>query len=66
MNSKNISLSNFASPKNKNNERNRISKYMLQLKKNYSYNKLQDIFKIQKILKKENEIQNNSIIEEDD
>ena len=48
MNSKNISLSNFASPKNKNNERNRISKYMLQLKKNYSYNKLQDIFKIQK------------------
>ena len=66
MNSKNISLSNFASPKNKNNERNRISKYMLQLKKNYSYNKFQDIYKIQKILKKENEIQNSSIIEEDD
>lgn len=39
---------------------------MLQLKKNYSYNKIQDISKIQKILKKESEIQNNSIIEEDD
>ena len=66
MNSKKISLSNFGSPKNKNNERNHISKYMLQLKKNYSYNKVQDISKIQKILKKESEIQNNSIIEEDD
>lgn len=66
MNSKKISLSNFGSPKNKNNERKHISKYMLQLKKNYSYNKFQDVSKIQKISKKENEIQNNSIIEEDD
>ena len=66
MNSKKISLSNFGSPKNKNNERKQISKYMLKLKKNYSYNKFQDISKIQNILKKENEIQNNSIIEEDD
>ena len=66
MTSKKISLSNFASPKNKNNaEGKNFSKYIFQLKKNNSYNQLQDS-KIQIVFKKDTEIQKNSIAEEDE
>ena len=66
MTSKKISLSNLVSPKNKNNaEGKHFSKYIFQLKKNSSYNQLQDS-KIQIVFKKDKEIQNNSITEEDE
>lgn len=66
MTSKKISLSNFVSPKNKNNaEGKNFSKYIFQLKKNNSYNQLQNS-KIQIVFKKDREIQNNSITEEDE
>ena len=66
MTSKKISLSNFVSPKNKNNEEGKhFSEYIFQLKKTNSYNQLQDS-KIQIVFKKDTEIQNNSITEEDE
>jgi len=66
MTSKKISLSNFVSPKNKNNEEGKqFSKYVFQLKKNNSYSSLQNS-KIQIVFKKDTEIQNKSITEEDE
>ena len=66
MTSKKISLSNFVNPKNKNNaEGKQFSKYIFQLKKNNSYSSLQNS-KIQIVFKKDTEIQNKSITEEDE
>jgi hypothetical protein len=66
MTSKKISLSNYYSPKNINNtEGKHFSKYIFMLKKNNSYNQLQNS-KIQIVFKKDTEIQKNSITEEDE
>ena len=65
--SKGFSLNNYSNQKIKeNSEEKHFPKKISTLKKKGPYNKYLDIFKNKNIFKKESEIQNNSIIEEDD